>query len=253
VELFVERAQAVRPDFVPAGEELATIAQLCQRLDGLPLAIELAAARVRLFLPAALLARLEASGTLPLLTGGARDLPARQLTLRATLDWSYQLLSGVEQTLLARLGVFVGEFTIAAVEAVAGVDALATLEVLVAHSMVQVLVGSAHEPRFGLLETVREYALEQLERRGEAHALRERHAAYICAVAEVAAVELREPGQLAWLDQLERDYANIIAALEWCLHGDGSSETGLKIAGALYLFWLARGRFGEGRAGWSRR
>jgi predicted ATPase/transcriptional regulator with XRE-family HTH domain len=249
VQLFVERAQAIRPDLALTPAVLEAVAAICRRLDGLPLAIELAAARVRLFAPPALLVRLEATGPLPLLTGGARDLPARQQTIRATIDWSYRLLTAEQQTLLTLLSVFVGGFTLSAAEAVAGSDVVDVLDTLVQHSLVQVREGPDDEARFTMMETIREYALEQLEARGAMNALRDRHAGYFNAVCERAEPELVSADQQRWLDWLQAEHANIRAALEWCLRGAGHRETGLWIAGRLWWFWLARGHFHEGR-GW---
>jgi predicted ATPase len=246
VELFVERAQAVRPDFALTNANSAAVAAICRRLDGLPLAIELAAARVRIFPPLALLARLEASGVLPLLTGGARDMPARQQTIRATLDWSYQLLAPAEQALLARLGVFVGGFTLEAAEAVADEGALTGLDALVEHSLVRVISETGGEPRFGMLETVREYALEQLTVSGEAGGLRDAHADYYLALAEQAEPHLTSADQEGWLQRLVAEHDNLRAALQWSLTC-GAALQALRLSGALWRFWRVRGHHTEGR------
>ena len=190
VALFVERAVAVKPDFTVTNQNAPAVAEICVRLDGLPLAIELAAARTRLLSPEAMLARLGHS--LALLTGGRRDLPARQQTLRNAIAWSYDLLDPDEQRLFRRLGVFVGGFTLDAAEAVCtvegdlAVEVLDGLESLVAKSLVKQEAGSVGAARFTLLETIREYALERLEESGEAEALRRRHAQQMVAFTEQA-------------------------------------------------------------------
>jgi predicted ATPase len=247
VQLFVERAQAVRPEFTLT-ETYAASVEICRRLDGMPLAIELAAVRVRLFAPPALLARLEAHGALPLLTSGARDQPLRQQTIRATIDWSYQLLARDEQILLTRVSVFVGGFTIVAAEAVAGGEVVASLDALAQHSLLQITEGLDGESRFEMLEIVREYALEQLEARGEARTLRDRHAIWMRELCERAEPELMRAQQQLWLDRLQDEHANLRAALTWCIHGAGRPETGLQIAATLWWFWLARAHIREGRS-----
>jgi predicted ATPase len=182
VRLFIERAQAVKADFAITNENAPAVAEICYRLDGLPLAIELAAARVKLFAPQALLARL--SSPLRLLTGGPRDLPARQRTLRNTIDWSYHLLDADEQTLFARLGVFVGGCTLEAVDAVCNaggdlpMDIIDGIAALVDQSLLRQDEGGDGEPRFTMLETIREYALERLETCGESESMRRRHAIF---------------------------------------------------------------------------
>src|SRR5271165_4064449 len=237
VRLFVERARAALPDFELSAGNAQAVAEICRRLDGLPLAIELAAARIRLLPPRALLARLD--NRLTVLTGGARDLPERQRTLKNTLDWSYGLLSPEEQALFARLGVFAGTFGLPAVAAVCdgtapadrgrtghGID---TLESLVDSSLVRVET-SSDEPRFGLLETIREYALQRLRESGDWQDAHDRHAAYFLALAEPAESELRGPGQLAWLDRLETRHGNLAAALSWLMDQD-------QIGPAVHLIW----------------
>jgi predicted ATPase/DNA-binding NarL/FixJ family response regulator len=271
VTLFIQRARAARPDFQVTNASAPAVAELCARLDGLPLAIELAAARVKLLSPQAMLARL--GQRLSLLTGGARDLPARQQTLRSTIDWSYDLLDPAERTLFARLAVFVGGCSLEAVEAVcnAGGDlsldplagselalsaakgqaVLDALALLVDRSLLRQAEGPDGEPRFAMLETIREYAVERFEAGGDAETWRQRHAEYYLALAEQAAPELVGPRQASWLERLEREHDNLRAALSWALEDD-QAELGLRLAGALGRFWEVRGHFGEGR-GWLER
>jgi predicted ATPase/DNA-binding CsgD family transcriptional regulator/transcriptional regulator with XRE-family HTH domain len=253
VQLFVRRARAVQPHFMLTAENGVAVAAICRRLDGLPLAIELAATRVRLLAPPALLRRLDRR--LALLTGGPRDLPARQQTLRATLDWSYHLLDVRQRRVFARLGVFVSGATLEAIEVVCGTsersDVLAEVTVLVEQSLIRQYADAAAigypEPRFNMLETIREYALEQLTASGEEMATRARHAAYYLGLAESAVPRLRGPEQVRWLDWLEADHDNLRAACEWYL-GSGGIEEGLRLAGALHWFWDRRGYLDEGRA-----
>ena len=260
VALFVERARETRPDFTLTSELAATIVEICQRLDGLPLALELAAARLLLLPPAALLARLERC--LPLLTRGPRDLPERQQTLRNTIAWSYDLLAPDEQQLFRRLAVFVGGFNLQALAAVCGFDASrssssptetdegALLE-QVAHlldkSLVQVQQSTGGEPRFTMLETIREYASEQLEASGEEVAAQERHAHYFLWLAEEAEPHLFSAERDSWLEQLETEDSNLRAALAWSQAEQDRIETGLRLAGALSLYWFLRGALHEGR------
>jgi tetratricopeptide (TPR) repeat protein len=214
----------------------------------LPLAIELAAARVGLLPPRALLARLERR--LPTLVGGARDLPERQRTLRGALAWSYDLLSAAEQALLRRLSVFAGGAALEAVEAVCLLegedDAMEWLAALVDHSLLRREEGGAGEPRFGNLETIREYALEQLEASGELVPLRLRHATFFVGVAEQAEIALEGAEQSVWLERLEQDHDNLRAALRWAREG-GVVDLGLRLGGALWYFWWVRGYLSEGR------
>jgi predicted ATPase len=239
VRLFVERATAVRPDFALTERNVAPIAELCRRLDGLPLAIELAAAAVRLLPPQALLTRLGSGSAL--LAGGARDLPERQRALKNTIDWSYRLLSEGEQRLLAQLGVFAGGWELAAAEAVcAGCgDVLEGLLALVDSSLVRQQASDA-EPRFSLLETIREYAAERLEedpRRGE---VRDRHARYYLALAEEAGGELRGSRQAAASSWLAREVGNLRATMDRLWDG-GDAEAVVGLGWALWLFWFIRG------------
>lgn len=249
VQLFVQRARAVQPQFVLTAENGAAVAAICRRLDGLPLAIELAATQVRLLAPPVLLGRLDRR--LALLTSGPRDLPARQQTLRATLDWSYHLLGARARRLFARLGVFVGGATLEAIEVVCGTSergsVLADLTALAEQSLIRTVASAEGEPRFAMLETIREYALEQLTAGGEEPTTRVCHAACYLELAEAAVPRLRGPEQVRWLDSLEADHDNLRAALEWYL-GSGGIEEAMRLAGALHWFWDRRGYLDEGRA-----
>jgi non-specific serine/threonine protein kinase len=255
VSLFVERALTHDPQFAVDRENAGNIAAICVRLDGLPLAIELAAARVRMLSLEALLPRLERR--LPLLTGGARDAPARQQTLRNTLAWSYNLLSTTEQEIFRRLSVFVGGFTIEAAEAVSGLrleaekegaipaDVFDVISTLADHSLVH-KIGTGDDPRFGMLETIQEYGLELLESHGELDSTRQKHAEWVVGFAEPIRLAIGGPAGPAVLDQYEREHPNIRAALGYALEiGDG--ELGCRIVAAVWQFWLARPYEREGK------
>ncbi|MDQ5854637.1 MAG: helix-turn-helix domain-containing protein, partial [Chloroflexota bacterium] len=266
VALFIERTQAVKPDFQVTNQTAPAVAEICARLDGLPLAIELAAARSKLFPPHALLQRLEHQ--LQFLTGGPRDLPARQQTIRATIDWSYQLLDAAEQRLFTRLAVFVGGWTVEAAEAVCNVDGdpstgselalslskeqvldldvLEGLQSLLDKNLLRQEVGVEGEPRFRRLETIREYALECLEASGEVEALRQQHARYYLALAETAEPRLRGTEQRAWLERLEAERDNLRAALAWAV-ASGHAEVAARLAAGRAWFWSERGYFSEGQ------
>ena len=266
VALFVRRARAARPEFVLTGTDATAVAEICRRVDGLPLAIELAAARVRLLTPAELLARLE--HPLAVLTDGPRDAPARQRTLRAAIAWSHDLLSPVEQDLFARLSVFAGGCTVEAAERVAGWQdrgvaggstsdvpvtqppshsaALDLLASLVDHSLLRQMAGPDGSSRLSMLATIRDYARERLEFRGEADAVRQRHAAYFLALAESAALDLEGPEQASWLERLETEHDNLRQALTTC-DETGDHRNLLRLAAALWRFWWQRGFFREGR------
>lgn len=259
VRLFIDRAQAIRPDFRPGAEMMPTIARIVDRVDGLPLAIELAAARINTLPPAALLQRLEQR--LPLLKGGARDLPLRQQTMRATIGWSYNLLDDSAQALFRRFGVFVGGFTLDAAGAIGAdqpdasndltqYDAIAVLDGitgLVEHSLLRQIDGPDGEPRYQMLETVREFARDRLRAHGEADVVQLRHAAFFVTFAERVGWQLNRSQQAAWLDRLEADHDNLRAALGWLAHS-GESEALLGLAGSLTSFWIFHGPHGEGRA-----
>ena len=250
VALFVQRVTAVKPDFALTPENAAAVAEICARLDGLPLAIELAAARVRMLTPSAVLQRLESR--FELLTGGARDLPVRQQTLRATVDWSHGLLTAEELKLFRRLSVFVNGCTLEAVEAVClaqqdlNVDLLDAMQSLGDQSLVQQVHRPDQEPRFAMLEIVREYGLERLAASTDAALTRRAHAAYCLVLAEEGAGELAPQDLERWLARCELDLDNFRAALEWAAT-EGEIEWGLRLGTALNKFWLARGRATEGR------
>jgi predicted ATPase/class 3 adenylate cyclase len=251
VALFIERARDAWSDFAVTVANAPAIAAVCTRLDGLPLAIELAAAHVKLLPPEALLARLSSQ----LLAGGARDLEARQQTMQRTIAWSEDLLTPQECVLFRRLAVFAGGCTLEACEAVCvappgveplGLGVLEGLGTLVDHNLMQQR-GEGGEPRFGMLRVIREYALERLEASGEAEALHQAHAASFVALAEQAEPELTGPEAAAWLDRLEGEHDNLRAALGWARER-GEADTGLRLVAALWRFWWVRGHLREGRA-----
>jgi predicted ATPase len=254
VRLFVERAQAVVPGFELTSENAGAVAEICRRLDGLPLAIELAAARIRLLPPRALLARLD--DRMSLLTGGARDLPERQRTLRNTLDWSFGLLSPAEQALFGRLGVFPGTFDLEAAVAVgSGTDGSApvgqdgagevidTLGSLVDASLVRE-EDRAGQPRFSLLGTIRDYSRERLRESGLWKDAHDQHAAHFLALAESAAAGLEGPSQVAWFDRLEAEHDNLGAATSWFLGHDQPARAA-RLGAATWRFWWLRGHAEE--------
>jgi predicted ATPase/DNA-binding CsgD family transcriptional regulator len=250
VRLFVERAQAVTEDFALTPENAEAIAEICRRLDGLPLAIELAAARIKILPPAALLARLERR--LPVLTSGNRDLPARQQTMRDTLAWSYELLSYEEQALFRRLSVFVGGFSLEAAEAVAAVpgdcivDPLGAVASLVDTSLLRQVPGVGGEPRYRMLETTREFGLEQLAACGEEEAIRDWHAQWCLALATTLAPLVHVAGEPALLGRLSAEHSDLRAALGW-FAARGDAESFARLAGALNWFWHMGGQGREGR------
>jgi predicted ATPase len=262
VELFRQRAQAVLPTFELTATNTATVARICQRLDGLPLAIELAAARVKLFSLQALLARLDRG--LQLLTGGARDLPERQQTLRDTIAWSYELLDPAEQALFRRLAVFAGGCTLEAVEEVCGSSTeeqvessvLETLASLVDNSLLVSRFESStcqevdEEPRFTMLETIREYALERLASSGELEEVQRKHAQYYLALAEAAQPQASGRwDEVDWwskFTRLEGEHDNLRAALSWAVQ-NLEVETGARLALALWWFWLEHSYLSDGR------
>jgi predicted ATPase/DNA-binding CsgD family transcriptional regulator len=252
VALFLARARAARADFALTETNAGAVVEICRRLDGLPLAIELAAARMTMLPPKAMLARMDRR--LPLLTGGARDLPARLRTMRDAIAWSHDLLSGEERVLFRRLAVFDGGFALEAAEAMTAAaddsegDTLAMLGSLVEQHLVWHAEQPDGEVRYGMLETIREFGLEQLAAGGEENAVRQRHAAWFLAAAEAALVGGWGTAAAVPLDRLERDLANFRLALAWA-EQTGDAETGLRLARALIPLWHLRNHRAEGR-GW---
>jgi predicted ATPase/DNA-binding CsgD family transcriptional regulator len=257
VALFLECARAVKPDFQLTPANTRAIAEICIRLDGLPLAIELAAARIKLLPPQALLVRLR--HRLHVLTSATQNVPIRQQTLRNTLAWSYDLLDAKEQRLFRRFCVFVGGCTLEAVESLSTAlgelptDVLDGMASLMDKSLQQQTGQEGEAPRLVMLETIREYGLEALSASGEMERTRQAHAIYYLALTEQAELELGGPQQAAWLDRLEREHDNLRAALQWSLElaedekAGQRSETALRLGGALYMFWWTHGHWSEGR------
>lgn len=250
MQLFAQRSMAVRPNFAVTPENRVTIEAICRRLDGLPLAIELAAARTKALSPAAILDRLQSR--LELLTGGASDLPERQKTLRRTIDWSYELLSEKEQRLFWRFSAFVGGGTIEAAEAVCdtrldvGMNVFDGLTSLLDKNLLQRVDQNESEPRFTMLETIREYALERLALSGEELATRRSHAAYCMVLAEEGNPELDPLARTEWLARCDAEIDNFRAALDW-LFENHELEWALRLSMALFRFWDMREYFTEGR------
>ncbi len=255
VRLFTARAAEVNAGFTLEPDQVATVGEICRRLDGLPLAIELAAGQVKILSPPELLGRLE--HRLPLLAGGPRDAPARQRTMRDAIAWSYELLSADEQTIFRRLAVFEGGFTLDAAERVLSeqpptsrVDVAATVVVTVAslvdQSLLRVVDQGTSRTRFAPLETIREYALQQLAEHDETAPMRRAHADYFLALVERAQPELTGPSQRTWFERLEAEHANLRAAIAWSLT-DGLPDMSLRYVGALWRFWRVRGHVGEAR------
>jgi predicted ATPase/serine/threonine protein kinase len=248
VALFVERAQAVKHEFTLTRENAPVVGAICGRLDGLPLAIELAAARIKMLSPSAMLARLESR--LNLLTGGARDLPTRQQTLRSTVDWSYGLLNAAEQTMFRRLSVFTGGCTLEGAEAVCdtkgdlGLDILDGMASMVDKSLAQQVEQVDAETRFPMLSTIREYALERLAESDDEPAARRAHAAYYLVLAEEGAED--KVAHPEWLDRFEVEHDNFRLALDYLIK-TGDAEWGLRLGAALFRFWETREYFSEGR------
>jgi predicted ATPase/DNA-binding CsgD family transcriptional regulator len=247
VRLFAQRAEAVRHDFRLTETNLPAVVEICRRLDGLPLAIELAATRVRLLSPQTLLKRL--TNRLHVLTSGPQDLPSRQQTLRATIDWSSQLLEPAERVLFQRLAVFAGGWTIEAAEAVAGpgidIEILDGLAALVDHHLVQSVEQPNGTVRFAMLETIREYALEQLAQSGDASATQARHWTYCLRLAESVEAAIRGSRSVEVLAALDGELGNFRAALSWALEQDDPDRV-QELAGTLQWFWWAQNSFREG-------
>jgi predicted ATPase/DNA-binding XRE family transcriptional regulator len=265
IELYVQRARAVKPDFVLTNDNAAAIAAICTRLDGIPLAIELAAARIRLFSPQEMLVRLASTGRgasqansaldsrYSVLSEGPRNLPARQRTLRAAIDWSYKLLKEEEQILFARLGVFVGGFTLSAAQAVCNPhadlksDIVEGIESLLDKSLLKREEVVDGESRFTMLETLHNYALDVLRASGELHMLRTHHAHYYLSFAEEADAHLDSEHELLWVKRLDQAYENIRAAISWSTDNEVGADVALRLAGALQSFWLRRGYVTDAR------
>ncbi|MGH2806149.1 MAG: DUF4062 domain-containing protein [Actinomycetota bacterium] len=246
VRLFVDRARSVRPELEINDEDRDAIAQITRLLDGLPLAIELAAARIRVLSPPALLDKLREGAAF--LSTGARDMPERHRTLRATIEWSYQLLNDDEKKLFARLGIFPGTFTLEAVEAICsdGGDILEDFASLLDKSMVRAEVEAGVEPRFTMLRTIKEFAVERLLASGEANAVREAHARHFLDLAVGAGEGLRSADQRRWTHRLEVEVANHRASIEWALE-TGEIALAVQVGWAVWLFWWAGGYLEEGR------
>jgi predicted ATPase/class 3 adenylate cyclase len=247
VMLFRERAEAIRPGFQVTSQNASAVAQIAAHLDGLPLAIELAASRLNVLSPEALVDRL--GQRLPLLTSGPRDLPERQRTLRSTIEWSHDLLGAEEQRLFARLGTFNGGWSLETAEAICGPgmksSVLDGLDKLVDQSLVRPGAGP-DQFRFSMLETIREFAVERLAASGEEDALRRRHAEHFKELAEEAKQHLMLDDRVVWLTRLEDEYDNVRSALDWA-KGTRNADTGLRIAAAIWRFWQQRGHLAEGR------
>lgn len=252
VALFIARAQAANNAFTVNNANAPAVAEICVRLDGLPLAIELAAARIKILSPQAILERL--GSRLKLLRDGAKDLPARQQALRSTIEWSYDLLTLPEQGLFARLGIFAGGCTLEAAETVCSpqddleLDALDGMASLVDKNLLLQREEAHGEVRFAMLETIREYAAERLEQSGDAGTLRQRHLDYFLTFAEETEPQLRGADQDLWLERLEREHDNLRLALGWSLQGGSieAVEEGLRLVGALYRFWFMHSHLAEG-------
>ncbi len=256
VALFVERARRARPDFRLTDDNAAAVAAICRRLDGLALAIELAAARVKVLSPGMMLARLDQA--IPMLSGGSLDLPERQRTLRAAIDWSCRLLSPNEQILFRRLTVFSGGWTVEAAERVAapagelGLDTLDGLTALVDQSLVrQTTDDRSGESRFDMLQLIREFGAELRSGSEEAAFIERRHLQWVLALVETAGSVLESGADLGWLDRLSAEHENVRAALRWCAE-QHEREVGLRVASAAWRFWQQRGHAREGRAWFER-
>ena len=251
IRLFAERARAVDASFMVSASNAATVTKICHRLDGVPLALELAAARLNVLTVEQINRRL--SDRFRLLTGGSRTAVARQRTLEATIDWSYDLLSETERVLLCRLSVFPGGWTLEAAEDVCVGDDIDQdimvdlLSHLVDKSLLIVDAEAAGERRHRFLETVRQYGRERLVRSGDAERVRDRHLSFFSELVRRAEPELQKPDQVFWLNRLHREYDNVRSALDWCLAMAERGDTGLELAAALTWFWIKRGYFAEGR------
>ncbi|NOK61304.1 MAG: hypothetical protein GFH27_549305n73 [Chloroflexi bacterium AL-W] len=269
IDLFVQRAQSTKPDFALTQDNAAELATICARLDGIPLAIELAAARSKLLTPRALLRRLDQC--LVLLTDGAVDMPARHQTLCRAIAWSYDLLDPDHQALFRCLGVFMNGCTLTAIMAVVHIDIaqevnrnttsvdtptemqwLDQMTTLVHHNLVQQITDIDEEPRFVMLETIRSYALDRLYAADEIEQLQYQHALYYLQLAETTEQHLKGANQAIWLHKMDVEYSNLRTALAWSLTPTGDRELGTRIASALWLFWNIRGHLNEGRSWFTR-
>jgi non-specific serine/threonine protein kinase len=257
VALFLQRAKAVQPTFELTADNLGAVLAISRQLDGLPLALELAAARIPVLPPAALLARLQQQ--MPVLTGGLRDAPARHQGLHDAIAWSHDLLNEEQQRLFRRLSAFAGGWTLAFAEVVGGEpgspeNVLDDLAALVEQSLIQMqsTTEANGEPRFGLLETIRVHALERLESSGEAASVRRRHAQAFLEFVEEAEPHLTTAGRGAWLHRIDLELDNIRAALAWTASDEGDAELGQRVVGSLAWSWYMRGRLQEGRR-WAER
>jgi tetratricopeptide (TPR) repeat protein len=246
IELFVQRAEAANRSFALTAENAGGIVEIARRLEGLPLAIELAAARVKVLTPAALLDRL--SARLPLLTDGPRDLPPRHHAIRATIAWSYDLLQPRQRALFEQLSVFAGSCPLDGIETIAPEDEddlLDTVTALLDQSLIHRIPDESSSPRFGMLETIREFGQERLAASGAGPATARAHASWVLALARRAEPELTGPDQERWFGTLAREIANIRAALTWSLDTQ-DAEIALNLCGTLYRFWATSGRYEEG-------
>lgn len=247
VSLFIARAKAAHTSFTVSDENWRHIAEICHRLDGLPLAIELAATRCKLFPPAALLTRLDRR--LPLLTGGTRTAPARQRTLEAAIAWSYDLLNEIEKVCLAQLAIFWGGWTLESAQIICDLtaDMIELLSSLRDQSLVQVTHEGQNEGRFTMLETIREFALLRLDEQGKTNTLQARHAHYFLSLAVASEKGLQGREQVNWMRRLHAEQDNLRAALTWSLAAQGDIEAGLKAGAALWWYWWTNGQVSEGR------
>ncbi len=259
VALFEERARVANPSFAISPKNAPAVAEICVRLDGLPLALELAAARCKTLTPQELLREIKGIGKtapLDLLTSRMQDLPHRQQTLRRTIEWSYRLLPPVAQALFCQLGIFVGSFTLEAAESICDLSIIENkshlalidaLPLLIDQHMLNQIDSSDGPPRFGMLELLREYALEQLGRMHQSDSLHRKHAEFYRQwMEEQAAVWLHTSSQVYWLDRIAAEYANLLAALDWSIEDPQSAETALRLAAQMWEFWLDRGYVREG-------
>ncbi len=250
MRLFIERAKSAKAEFEVTDENAPAVAEICVRLDGLPLAIELAAARIKMLPPQAILHRL--GSRLKLLTGGARDLPERQRTLRGAIEWSHALLDEGERMLFGRLAVFSGGRTLEAIEAICDVEgdlpvrAFDGVSSLLDKSLLRQEEGVGGEPRFVMLETIHEFARDKLQQSGEAEEIKRAHALYFLTLAEEGNPGLKGANQLEWLERLEAEHDNMRGALSWALERE-EAALALGLGGALWWFWWMRGYLSEGR------